>query len=734
MLRVRLLGALEVELNGTVIDSPVSQRPWAVFAYVALAGRPVTRSELANRFWPDVLDQSARASLRSALWAIRRVLGEALSVDGERAALCESWVDAKEFERLAPGSPAEALELCRGELLEGLEDDWAALARDRHRERVIGLLEELAAVAEDRSELAEAIELTRRQVDRDPFDELVHRRLIERLTAAGDQAGAIRAYTALSERLRRELGVAVSAQTRELAERLRDAPTAAGVSAPALGFAPSGLLPLIGRDRELSELERAWRSAGTAATLHGEAGIGKTRLAAELRVHAAAAGARTAGAAALDLGGSAPLSLWAELLGELLPALPAPAPEAAWPDELAVLSVELPEHFGRVPRAAPGVAPDLQRTRLFEAVVSLLGFAAREAPLLLVLEDLHCADAPSLELIAYAARRLQELRVTLLLTRRTQPAMPAVDVLEQSLRGRGLLACELELEPLAGESVAALARAAAPPLGEAQVEHVVARAEGNALLAVESARALAGGRDQLAPSLRANARTALAPLEGDVRMVVETAAVAARPLRPEEVTALPVEDPELAATGALDTGLVFAEAGAIGFRHALVRDAIYEEIAEPRRRGLHQRWARTLIAAGGASPRHAEVARQLRLAGADLEAAPHLIAAAADARAVAALEQACAFLEEALSISPEDPGAWLELGGDRGVADPARGVRGRLRPGARVACGRRSPDTGARSPAARPRVPRADLRPARGARQRRPGALAAGRARRRGDR
>ena len=661
MLRVRLLGALEVELNGTVIDSPVSQRPWAVFAYVALAGRPVTRSELANRFWPDVLDQSARASLRSALWAIRRVLGEALSVDGERAALCESWVDVKEFERLAPGSPAEALELCRGELLEGLEDDWAALARDRHRERVIGLLEELAAVAEDRGELAEAIELTRRQVDRDPFDELVHRRLIERLTAAGDQAGAIRAYTALSERLRRELGVAVSAQTRELAERLRDAPSA-GASAPALGFAPSRLLPLVGRDRELSELERAWRSAGTAATLHGEAGIGKTRLAAELRVRAAAAGARTAGAAALDLGGSAPLSLWAELLGELLPSLPAPAREAAWPDELAVLSVELPEHFGRVPRAAPGVAPDLQRTRLFEAVVSLLGFAAREAPLLLVLEDLHCADAPSLELIAYAARRLQELRVTVLLTRRTQPAMPAVDVLEESLRGRGLLACELELEPLAGESVAALARAAAPPLGEAQVEHVVARAEGNALLAVESARALAGGRDQLAPSLRANARAALAPLEGDVRMVVETAAVAARPLRPEEVAALPVEDPELAATGALDTGLVSAAAGAIGFRHALVRDAIYEEIAEPRRRGLHQRWARTLIAAGGASPRHAEVARQLRLAGADLEAAPHLIAAAADARAVAALEQACAYLEEALSISPEDPGAWLELG------------------------------------------------------------------------
>ena len=61
MLHARLLGGLEVELNGAVIDSPVSQRPWAVFAYLALAPRLVPRAELASRFWPDVLDQSARA-------------------------------------------------------------------------------------------------------------------------------------------------------------------------------------------------------------------------------------------------------------------------------------------------------------------------------------------------------------------------------------------------------------------------------------------------------------------------------------------------------------------------------------------------------------------------------------------------------------------------------------------------------------------------------------------------
>ena len=153
MLRARLLGALEVELDGAVIDSPASQRPWALFAYLALAPRPVPRAELAGAFWPDVLDQSARASLRSALWALRRQLGDALAVEGERVGIRDEpgvWIDVREFERLSGGDPAGALELCGGDLLEGLEDDWAVAARDRQRQRVIDLLEALASAAEER--------------------------------------------------------------------------------------------------------------------------------------------------------------------------------------------------------------------------------------------------------------------------------------------------------------------------------------------------------------------------------------------------------------------------------------------------------------------------------------------------------------------------------------------------------------------------------------------------------
>jgi DNA-binding SARP family transcriptional activator len=671
VLRARLLGGLEVELNGTAIDSPVTQRPWTLFAYLALASKPVSRSELANQFWPDVLDQSARASLRSALWALRRQLGEWLVVDGEHVGLRDGgtvWIDAREFERLADSAPQEALELCRGKLLEGIEAEWALAARDRHRERVIELLERLALEREREGDGRTAIKLTRRQAEQDPFDEGAHRRLIVRLAEVGDRAGALRTYRALAERLQRDLGVAPSGATRELVARLR-AESAAGREPaarpePSRPFASSGQLPLVGRARELEELQTTWEAAalgqGAVSVVRGEAGIGKTRLTSELRLLASRSGGRTAACAALDLGGTAPLSLWAELIRELLPSLPAPPEEAGWPQELAALTPELPAHFARTEVRNAAIAPDLQRARLFEAVVALLAWAAREAPLLLVLEDANDADTRSLELAGYAARRMSGLRLMMLLTRRELPLSPDADRLEHVLRSRGLLANELDLEPLPPERVAALARAAAS-LSNAQVARVVQRADGNALLAVETARALAHRQDELAPSLRGSVRATLAPLSGEVRKLVETAAIASRPLEPAEVDQLSLHG---AADQALETGLLLSADGRIAFRHALLRDAVYEETADPRRRALHQHWARTLLGAerAGAPRRPDEVARHLRLAGLDREAVPHLGRAAADARKVAALDEAVAYLAEALAISPDRPELWLELG------------------------------------------------------------------------
>src|SRR5204862_286330 len=318
--------------------------------------------------------------------------------------------------------------------------------------------------------------------------------------------------------------------------------------------------------------------SGAAVVLTGEPGIGKTRLAGELLAGAAADGALVAAGAALELGGAPPFGLWTELLRDLTPHLDAPPPDAAWPSDLARLAPEIERRFGRPPSAAG--APELERARLFEGMVGLLEWAARTRPLALLLEDAHIADGPSLELAAYAARRIAGLPVLLVITRRSRPHRPELDALLSALRARRVVAWELELQPLPEDAVGELARAVAP-LGEGDVARVVEAAEGNALLAVETARAVSAGERTPPPGLRGLVRAGVAALDPPARLVAELAAAAGRDLERAETSSLPLDDFPGAATRALESGFLVAAGGRIGYRHALLRKAVYEDVDEP---------------------------------------------------------------------------------------------------------------------------------------------------------
>lgn len=171
MLRVRLLGDLAVEVDGGPVEPPTSRRARSLLAWLALDRRMHPRSVVAARFWPDVLDESARTSLRSALSALRRALGPGseryliASRDGVGLAGDELvWTDVAAFDRcLVEDRLEDALELCHGELLAGLDDDWVYERRDEHRDRVAGVIAQLAARAENAGDLQAAIDLTRRQ-------------------------------------------------------------------------------------------------------------------------------------------------------------------------------------------------------------------------------------------------------------------------------------------------------------------------------------------------------------------------------------------------------------------------------------------------------------------------------------------------------------------------------------------------------------------------------------------
>jgi DNA-binding SARP family transcriptional activator len=699
MLSARLFGGLAVEVDGRPVADVPGMKPRALLAYLLARPEPMSRARLAGVFWPDVLDTSARASLRSALWSVRAALeaaggGDYLVADRARAGLASHLprsIDAEEAERLlAAGDRASlerAVEIAARPFLPEIADEWAIEAQDAWRERVVGALDRLADLAEADGDAPAAIEWTRRALRHDRLREAGHRALIRRLAAAGERAQAMAAYRRCRDVLAAELGIPPSAETRELAEGLRagaPAPAPAPVAAPP-SPAPTPAAarpPLRGRDAELAVLRAALDAAragrGGVAAVAGPAGIGKSRLAAELVDAAAAEGARTASGAALDLDSGPPYAAWSEALRGLVRATPAPPAEARWPAELALLCPAVESAWGR--SAAAPATPDLERLRIFDAVVEAVAWSARSAPTIVLLEDLHRADPASLALLGHVGRRLGDLRALVVVTRRPAGDGDVERALEAVRRRDGALS-EVDLGRLGPEAIAAVVADAASGLDGEGAARVAGAADGNPLIARETARAAAAG---LPPEegLRGSVRASLAGLSGAGRDLVALAAAAGRPLSPGE--AVEILGPEAAAHARDDAaaaGLLSARGdGRLAFSHDLVRRACAAELAPERVGWAHQRLADAI--AGRPAGRAAEVARHLRLGGRAPRAVPYLAAAAAEARRLGALDEAAGFLAEGIALAPEadaEAELWLGLAdvhawrGDREALDAAFG-------------------------------------------------------------
>ena len=102
-IRMRLLGPPEVmDAEGRTVPIPVG-KPLALLAYVHLQQEPVPRTELSEVFWPGVPDRKARASLRQALWLLRKAIGEDLFTSDDPVSLRSDWVtsDLQELREVA---------------------------------------------------------------------------------------------------------------------------------------------------------------------------------------------------------------------------------------------------------------------------------------------------------------------------------------------------------------------------------------------------------------------------------------------------------------------------------------------------------------------------------------------------------------------------------------------------------------------------------------------------------
>ena len=274
MLELRLLGTLELRgMDGLEIDSVLRQpKRVALLAYLA-AARPRgfhRRDVLLALFWPELDDAHARNALNTALRYLRVVLGSEVLISrgNEEVGLARDavWCDAAALEdALQTGRPEEALALYRGDLLDGLHiydapgfEEWIESERARLRGRAAEAARALAeqcAAGNSAASAAEAAAWARRACDLAPDDESARRRLIELLDAAGDRAGALRAYDDLVAWLQAEFGTEPAAETRALVQvvRSRVAPAVrpSGAPTPQVGDSQSQRPPALVRSDAL---------------------------------------------------------------------------------------------------------------------------------------------------------------------------------------------------------------------------------------------------------------------------------------------------------------------------------------------------------------------------------------------------------------------------------------------------------------------------------------------------
>ena len=405
----------------------------------------------------------------------------------------------------------------------------------------------------------------------------------------------------------------------------------------------------MGRDRELAELLAGLEDAAGGRRrlflIAGEPGIGKTWLAEHLAGHATRRGARVLWGRCWEAGGAPPFWPWTQVIR----ALTEDRDEqtlAAWlgagAAQVAQLVPDLAERLGMT--APPLVASresEAARFYLFEAVAGFLEQAASVEPLLLVFDDLHAADDPSLLLLQFLARDLRGARLLVVGTYRDIEAdrhPGVVDAVGQLVReGQSLI-----LRGLDRAAVKGLIEAFSGVVpSEAKVAAVHETTEGNPLFVREAVRLLATeatlqdpgrGGVPIPGSVRAVIQRRLTPLSADAVQVLSAAAVVGREFDLALVgpsCELPVERVLGALSEALALGIVAEDPGTVGayrFSHSLIREVLYDRLPIPARMQLHRQVGEAIerLYGSGSGAHVAELARHFAEVAAAGEAAKAL--------------------------------------------------------------------------------------------------------------
>ena len=625
MLHVSLLGEQAITSDGTAVQAR-SSRTTALVAYLAAhAGSPQPRQRIAGTFWPDSTDAQALTNLRRELHYLRQVLGGERSLVVTPRDLC--WrdtdtchVDLRTFATegaaaLAAAAAGDdegilahataAVAQYKGDLLPGVYDDWLLEVRSALERQCADLCDLLSATRAGTGDLTGAVEAARRRIQLQPLEEAGYRTLMLLQADLGDRAGAVSTYHHCASVLERELGVMPDPATQQAFQRLMARADPAGASLRAVQPGPgrSGRAAgqLIGRSREFGLLQDLWRDATAGrpglALICGGAGVGKTRLAAELAETARLHGAVVTSSQCFGTSGRLALAPVADWLRTPAVQSATAALDPAWRAEVSrLVPAEGREERGAGLRA---MADAWQRHRFFEGLARALIAVGR--PTLLVLDNMQWCDQETLAFLTFFLGLAADTPVLVAGTLRNDIRNEDPELADWIVRMRatGLLT-ELSLSPLDAAGTARLAEAiSGRPLPADDADLLQATTGGFPLYVVEAVRGLVD-RDT-------------APLPaGDLTAVLhnrlEHASVAAR-----EVAGLAAAVGTnftldlLTEASDLDADMVVEAVDELwrrrimhefrdgyDFSHDLLRETAYAQISPPKRWLLHRRIAQAL--------------------------------------------------------------------------------------------------------------------------------------------
>jgi DNA-binding SARP family transcriptional activator/DNA-binding CsgD family transcriptional regulator len=707
-----LLGRLEVREGGLTVPLRSGKELSLLGLLLLHANEPVSVERIVDGLWGRHAPASAAKLVQGYVSSLRRRLGrDRVLTRAPGYAVCaeEGELDALRFQRLVSeardAAPAEAARLLRAALTLWRGPALANVRLEDPSETGVERLNEqrlAAQIARIDADLAlgrhnELIGELEALCSAHPLTERLRGHLMLALYRAGRQADALHVYRETRRVLADEVGLEPGPDLKALERRILNQdpsleldPWRARVEELEL---PGPLrvespFPFVGRVRELTVLRKLLPTAPgdgrRIVLLEGEAGCGKTRVVRRFARDAASAGALVL-YGACDPEVRTPYGPIAEALAPLL------TPDGAdGPGDERPLARLLPE-------LAASPDPNTERHRLHIAVADLLAQAGRRTPVLVVLEDGHWADTPTLLLLRHLARAAADARIMVLATFRDTEAEVRGELADAlvDLRRAGD-AVRLHLSGLRVEDVADFL-AASTPRGTASPGLAVALREltgGNAFLLCEVWRTLVdtgaveldGARLRLArpleeiaspQSVREVVGRRLAALPQETRDLLELAAVVGpefglellREVAPEEIAGLDALEPAERA-GVIEPippGLVHR------FTHELVRRALYDRLASMRRAQLHLRIAEALERRGdSASDRGvADLAHhfaEAAILGQRDRAVDYNLRAALLATESFAFKEAAARLETALAIGLGDERRRAETLLDLGTA------------------------------------------------------------------